>query len=145
RLIVKYKTAIWESKVDYGDMLNYTFAIIENKIEKLFKQYRLSDQIDQDKRCTINALIAAMEFSFFCYSASPKVNHTIRICRMVATSVSFLNEEGFRYELKHLLFKYVHDNILDQLSRNKVNEHREVESLYLISSLSQIGRQYWLT
>lgn len=145
RLIVNYKTAIWESEVDYGDMLNYTFAIIENKIEKLFKQYHLSDRIDEDKRRIINALIAVMEFSFFCYSASPKVNHTIRICRMVATSVSFLNDEGFRYELKHLLFKYVHDNILDQLSRNKVNEHREVESLYLISSLAQIGKEYWLT
>lgn len=144
RLIVKYKTAIWEAKVEYEDLLNYTFSILENKIDKLLKQYCLSDQIDQDKRKTVDVLIATMEFSFFCYSASPKVNHTIRICRMIATCVSFLNEEAYRYELKHLFFKYVHDNIIDQLSRNKMNDHREVESLYLLTSLSQIGREYWL-
>ena len=144
RLIVRYKIAIWESKVEYGDLLNYTFSILENKIDKLLKNYGLCDQIDHDKRKAVDVLIATMEFSFFCYSASPKVNHTIRICRMIATSVSFLNDQAFRFELKHLLFKYVHDNIIDQLSRNKMNEHREVESLYLLTSLSQIGREYWL-
>lgn len=144
RLIVKYKASIWESKVEYGDLLNYTFSIIENKIDKLIKAYRLSDQNDHDKRKTVDILIAAMEFSFFCYSASPKVNHTIRICRMIATAVSFLNDENYRYELKHLYFKYVHDNILDQLSRNRMSDHTEIESLYLVTSLSQIGREYWL-
>lgn len=144
RLIIRYKAAIKEADVTYGDLLNYTFAITENKIEKLFKAYVASDKSDRDRKRLSNALLAIMEFAFFSYSASPKVNHTIRLCRMIATSVDFLHAQGLPYELKHLLFKYVHDNVMQQLEKNTMSVHREVESLYLLISLSQIGREYWL-
>jgi len=55
-----------------------------------------------------------------------------------------LQQRRLPYELKHLLFKYVHDNVMQQLEKNKMSVHREVESLYLLISLSQIGREYWL-
>ena len=144
RLIVQYKTVIKQSGVEYGDLLNYTFAIIENKIEKLLKAYLESDKTDRDRKILIEALLAIIEFSFFAYSASPKVNHTIRLCRMVSTSVDFLNANAVPYELKHLLFKYVHDNIMQQLEKNIMGTHREIESLYLLISLSQVGKEYWL-
>ncbi|MDO6415348.1 antiviral reverse transcriptase Drt3b [Sphingomonas sp. BIUV-7] len=144
RLIIRYKAAIKEAGVTYGDLLNYTFAIIENKIEKLFKAYVASDKTDRDRKRLSNALLAVMEFAFFAYSASPKVNHTIRLCRMVATSVDFLHAQGLPHEQKHLLFKYVHDNVIQQLEKNTMSAHREVESLYLLISLSEIGREYWL-
>jgi len=144
RLIIRYKAAIKEAGVTYSDLLNYTFAIIENKIEKLFNSYVASDKSDRDRKRLSGALLAIMEFGFFAYSASPKVNHTIRLCRMIATSVDFLHAQGLPYELKHLLFKYVHDNMLQQLEKNTMSVHREVESLYLLISLSQIGREYWL-
>ncbi|WEQ55070.1 RNA-directed DNA polymerase [Komagataeibacter nataicola] len=144
RLIIRYKAALKEAGVTYGDLLNYTFAILENKIEKLFKAYIGSDKSDQDRKRLSNALLAIMEFAFFAYSASPKVNHTIRICRMIATSVDFVHAQRLPYEQKHLLFKYVHDNVMQQLEKNTMSEHREVESLYLLISLSQLGREYWL-
>lgn len=144
RLIVRYKTIIKESKVEYGDLLNYTFAIIENKIDLIIKAYISSDASDADRRRMINAIISLLEFAFFAYSASPKVNHTIRMCRMIVTSVDFLNARAFSHELKHLLFKFVHDNVLEMLEKNKMSAHREVESLYLLIVLSRIGREYWL-
>lgn len=144
RLIIRYKAAIKEAGVTYGDLLNYTFAIIENKLEKVSKAYIASDKTDRDRKRLSNALLAIMEFVFFAYSASPKVNHTIRLCRMIATSVDFLRTQGLPYEQKHLLFKYVHDNVMQQLEKNTMSVHREVESLYLLISLSQIGREYWL-
>jgi hypothetical protein len=106
RLIIRYKAAIKEAGVTYGDLLNYTFAITENKIEKLFKAYVASDKSDRDRKRLSNALLAIMEFAFFAYSASPKVNHTIRLCRMIATSVDFLHTQGLPYEQKHLLFTH---------------------------------------
>ena len=144
RLIIRYKSAIKEAGVTYGDLLNYTFAIAENKIEKLYKAYVACAKSDRDRKCLSNALLAIMEFAFFAYSASPKVNHTIRLCRMIATSVDFLYAQRLQYELKHLLFKYVHDNVMLQLEKNTMSIHREIESLYLLISLSQIGREYWL-
>lgn len=144
RLIIRYKAAIKKAGVTYGDLLNYTFAIVENKLEKLFNAYSASNKADRDSKHLSNALLAIMEFAFFAYSASPKVNHTIRLCRMIATSVDFLHAQGFPYEQKHLLFKYVHDNVMQQLEKNTMSVHREIESLYLLISLSQIGREYWL-
>lgn len=143
RLITRYKTVIKEARVTYGDLLNYTFAIIENKLEKLFKAYTASDKTNQDRKRLTKSLLAIMEFAFFAYSASPKVNHTIRLCRMIATSVDFLRVQRLPYEQKHLLFKYVHDNVMQQLEKNTMSVHREVENLYLLISLSQIGREYW--
>ena len=144
RLIIRYKSAIKEAGVTYGDLLNYTFAIAENKLEKLFKVYIACHKSDRDLKRLSKALLAIMEFAFFAYSASPKVNHTIRLCRMIATSVDFLHAQSFPYELKHLLFKYVHENVMQQLEKNTMSVFREVESLYLLLSLSKIGREYWL-
>jgi len=144
RLITRYKAAIKEANVTYGDLLNYTFAIVENKIQKLLQAYLASDKSNFDRITLSHALLAIMEFAFFAYSASPKVNHTIRICRMITTSVNFLHYQVFPYEQKHLLFKYIHDNIMQQIEKNKMNDYREVETLYLLMSLSQIGREYWL-
>lgn len=144
RLIIQYKSAIKETGVTYSDILNYTFAIVENKIDKLFKAYVASDKTDHDRKRLSKALLGIMEFVFFAYSASPKVNHTIRLCRMISASVNFLHIQGFPYELKHLLFKYVYDNVIQQLEKNKMSVHREVEGLYLLISLLQIGREYWL-
>lgn len=144
RLIIRYKAAIQEAGVTYGDLLNYTFAIIENKIEKLLKAYIASDKTSRDRKHLSNALLSIMEFSFFAYSASPKVNHTIRLCRMIAASVDFLHAQRLPYEQKHLLFKYVHDNVMQQIEKNTMSVHREIENLYLLISLSQIGREYWL-
>lgn len=144
RLITRYKAVIKEASVAYGDMLNYTFAIMENKLDKLFNSYIASDKTDRDRKCLSIALIAIMEFTFFAYSASPKVNHTISLCRMIAISVGFMHAQRVPYEQKHLLFKYVHDNVMQQIEKNTMSVHREIESLYLLTSLSQIGREYWL-
>ncbi len=144
QLIIKYKTVIKESEVKYDDLLNYTFAITENKIEKLLRMYAECEKTHRDQRHLINALLAVAEFSFFVYSASPKVNHTVRLCRMIQTSITFLHSSGFPYELKHLLFKYVHDNIVQLLEKNTMSAFHEVESLYLITALSQTGKEYWL-
>jgi hypothetical protein len=144
RLIIRYKTIIKFHSVKYEELLNYTFAIIENKIAKIIDTYISCDGTRSDEKHLIYALRSIMEFSFFAYAASPKVNHSIRICRMISTSVEFLNKRNIQRELKHVLFKYIHDNILLQLGKNTMSSYREVESLYLLTALAQTGKEYWL-
>lgn len=150
RLIVLYKAIIKETGVEYSDILNYTLSIIENKINRIHKAYldacsssEIAD-IDRYMRRMVKSVNSLLEFAFFIYSASPKVNHTIRMCRAVTTAVDFLITQKFPYELKHLLFKFVHDNVADMLKKNRMGTHREVESLYLLIMLSQIGKEYRL-
>lgn len=144
RLIVRYKTIIKESRVEYSDLLNYTFSIVENKIDLIHKKYTLSDADEIDRRRMVKSVVSLLEFAFFAYSASPKINHTIRLCRMITTSVDFVVSRQFQYELQHFLFKFIYDNVLQMLEKNKMSIHREVESLYLLVVLSRIGKEYWL-
>lgn len=143
-LIIGYKTIIKEANVKYENLLNYTFAICESKIDKILTIYSQCQKTYPDQRRLLNALLAIFEFNFFTYSASPKVNHSIRICRMIQTSAEFLHTNTVPYELKHLLFKYVHDNIVQLLDKSTMSLHHEIESLYLLTSLSKIGKEYWL-
>lgn len=143
-LIVQFKSAIKESKVEYGDLLNYTFAIAENKLKGIINKFSKCDLKNGDRFIFVNSLIGLLEFCFFAYAASPKVNHTIRISRLISTLTKFLNDNNFSYDHKHLVFKYIHDNILQILNKNVINFVREVESMYLLIVLSQLGKEYWL-
>ena len=149
-LIKLYKAIIKETGVEYNDILNYTLSIIENKINKIHKAYldacssSEATDIDRYMRRMVKSVNSLLEFAFFIYSASPKVNHTIRMCRAVTSTVDFLITQNFPYEMKHLLFKFVHENVSDMLKKNRMGTHREVESLYLLIMLSQIGKEYWL-
>ena len=144
RLILKYKTIIKETGVEYSNLLNYTFSIVERKLYEILQLYQKSDKSQRTQKCLLSALLAMLEFCFFTYSASPKVNHTIRICRIISTSVTFIKLNKLPYEQRHLLFKYIYDNIMHQLEKNTMSAYLEVESLYLLIAISQIGEEYFI-
>jgi hypothetical protein len=145
RLIVKYKTILKESGVAYRDILNYSFSIIENKIEKILQSYCLASPDHRSSKGLAYALVAIIQFVFFLYAASPRVNHTIRTCRIVGTITTFLQANDIGPELKHLVYKVVHENIAHHLRKHKVTEFREIECLYLLVSLAELGRDYRLS
>lgn len=144
RLIVKYKATLKSADASYNDLLNYTLAIIERKTIFMVEIYRESHGLLENQRKIVDALLASLEFVFFIYSASPRVNHTIRTSRICVGIVSFLNKEAFPKDLKHLVFKYIHDNVVQLLSKNTMTKFREVENLYLLLALKETGRDYWL-
>lgn len=47
-LIIKYKTILKESRVEYGDILNYSFAVIENKVEAIAEAFCSADSGGRD-------------------------------------------------------------------------------------------------
>lgn len=144
RLIIKYKTILKETKVIYGDVLNYTFAVVEKKAFQLMGDFSSSKPSDDRQKAVARSIRGLLEFVFFIYAASPRVNHTVRLVRLVANCVDFLNEQQFGFELKHMVFKYIHDNIAHQLNKNRMDRFREVETLYLLNALAHLGREYWL-
>lgn len=144
RLIIKFKTALKETGVAYKDILNYSFSIIENKLESILKGFCAAAVEHRSNKQLTKALVAIVEFVFFLYAASPRVNHTIRTCRIVSTISSFLESNALGAELKHSVYKFLHDNIVHHIKKHKVTEFREVESLYLLISLAELGRDYRL-
>jgi hypothetical protein len=145
-LITKFKTIIFESNIEYKDILNYTFAIIERKINSLVKNYfRIIDEKNTEKDF-IKALLELLDFVFFLYSVSPRVNTTIKLCRLLRIVTGTLNyKDEFNVDFKHLVLKKIYDNIVFILRKNKSVKHTQVETLYLLIALCELGNKYWLT
>lgn len=146
KLITKFKTIIFESKIDYKDILNFTFAIIEPKLRSLIKSYFKIVREKNTEKEFIKSLLELFDFVFFLYSVSPRVNTTIKLCRVLRLATTTLNlKDKFSIDFKHLVFKKIYDNIIFTLHKNKSVEHTQVETLYLLIALGELGNKYWLT
>jgi hypothetical protein len=147
-LITQFKIIIKESRVEYKDMLNYSLSIVDKRCNKIIKNYYKTLHSKDDKReeRLIKAILGILEFIFFIYSASPRVNATIKLCRILQTFVSCLKEKdtNINKDFKHLVFKCIYDNICFVLKKNKSSEYFQVETLYLLLALSELGRDYRL-
>jgi hypothetical protein len=146
KLITKFKTIIFESKIDYKDILNFTLAIIERKLRSMIKTYFKIIREKNTEKDFIKSLLEVFDFVFFLYSVSPRVNTTIKLCRILNIATSTLNlKDKFSIDFKHLIFKKIYDNIIFILNKNKTVKHTQVETLYLLIALGELGNKYWLT
>lgn len=145
-LITKFKTIIFEAKIDYKDILNYAFSIIERKLNSLVKNYfKIIDEKNTEKDF-INSLLELLDFVFFLFSVSPRVNTTIKLCRILRiVTVSLNYKDEFNLDFKHLVFKKIYEHIFFTLHKNKTVKHTQVETLYLLIALGELGNRYWLT
>lgn len=146
RLITKFKTIIFELKIDYKDILNYSFAIIERKLRTIIKNYFKIIHEKNTEKEFVRSLLELLDFVFFLYTVSPRVNTTIKLSRILRLIIETLKLKGiFNVDLKHLVFKKIYDNIFFVLDKNKTIKHTQVETLYLLIILSELGKEYWLT
>lgn len=173
KLASKFKTIIKESNVEYKDVLNYTLAILNNKIEKIllkfeerFKEYSrlenknelVDEDIDKKKRLENNFtkyIIGYIDFVFFLYSVSPRVNSSIKLSNILVQIINYY--KGY-YKIKggtkrfarmksvnqDLVFKKISDDISLILERHQMDKHTQVEVLYLLIILKELGKNYRL-
>lgn len=151
RLITKFKAIIFESEIEYKDILNYTFAIIEKKLRRIIRTHFEIEHEDNTEREFISAFLELLDFVFFLYSVSPRVNTTIKLCRILRLTITTLNlrnqsnNQIFNADFRHLVFKKIYDNTLFILHKNRSKDHTQVETLYLLVALRELGNKYWLT
>lgn len=144
RLITDFKAIIKSCNVSYKDLLNYTLAIVERKCKLILTNYcEVHDQFRSEENLT-KSVIEILEFVFFIYSVSPRVNTTIRLCRILRIFTHFMREAKFHKEFSHIVNKQIFDNISFILEKNKAGDYTQVETLYLLIALSELGRNYWL-
>jgi len=145
KLIIKFKTIIRESQVHYRDILNYTLSLIERKLAKFLKQ-KSKGEIVISEKAAARYLFELLEFTFFLYSVSPRVNTTIRLCRILRRLIEFVKEEKNinTFDLKHLIYKKIFDEIQLTMKKNRSTGRFQMETLYLLIALRELGREYWL-
>jgi len=148
KLITRFKAIIKETKVDYKDILNYVLASIDKKVEKLISTYDESAKNLKKEKTYTEALLQILDVTFFLYSVSPRVNSTIKLCMVIDKITSFINRnnkdksETFSFDNKHRVFKKISDEVSQVLNKNKSSEHIQVETLYLLIALRELGREY---
>lgn len=145
KLITRFKTIIKEANIPYKDVLNYTLACIDRKTLRLIKIYSdIEDKGEQQGKVT-KAILELLDFTFFIYCVSPRVNTTIKLCLILSKLIKFAKlKENFNHDNKHLIFKKIYDDIFLVLRKNKNSEYTQVETLYLLIALKELGREYRL-
>ncbi|KJD34995.1 reverse transcriptase [Tamlana sedimentorum] len=152
-VITRFKSIIKESEVEYKDIMNYTLAVLDNKTKKLIKKYKnFENEITiKTQKEFEKGFLEILDVTFFLYSVSPKVNSTIKVCLIIDRINSFLKKnktnqykEPFTSNNKHNIFKKISDEINLILHKNKSKKETQIETLYLLIALSQLGREYRL-
>lgn len=181
KLITEFKTVIVVSNVAYKDIMNYTLALVKSNlvtnIDKYEKHKRILEKrkfqgllTKEEKKKIIKQeanfrkyIVEILDFTFFLYGVSPKVNSTIKLVNILSLVIkSFKKKYRFHYEepvgeKKYLLvhqfdklnqetvFKKILDEIILVLDNSKVAEHLQIETLYLLIVLRELGKDYRLT
>jgi len=141
-LITDFKASIKNSDVRYKDVLNYTLAAVERRINYIFRNFKKNHKEFRDDKELVRSLIALLGFAMFIYAAQPRVNFTVRLTRIVSTIVDKLHELLIPRDLKDHVFKYIFDNISRHVRHTPRDRFHEMETLYLLLALSKLGRNY---
>ncbi len=165
----KFKTILKETNVEYKDVLNYTLSMISRKIDSIFKKFEIKykeyteiaidDKYDEknlrkkynlEKRLT-SFIINLLDFIFFLYTVYPKVNSTIKLTVILSTIINYYKgvyqfksgkENRFQRINKDRVFKKIQDEVRLVLEKNSCLEHTQVETLYLLIILKELGEDY---
>ena len=172
-LATKYKIIIKESHIDYNDVLNYSLAILDRKLEDNLKKFEkiineylileLNRKLSKHDIYKIRKIedslsfhiINFIDFVIFIYSVSPCVSPTIKVSLILSKIIKFYKGK-FKLDDGRYIYKYSENNrervfkkILDEasfiLNKNTLNEYAQVESLYLLTVLRDLGKQYRLS
>lgn len=171
KIAAKFKTILRESNVGYKDVLNYTLATLARKIDviirkfdKKFREYSEKElkgelevgdakkKYNLEKRFT-SFLINILDFIFFIYTVHPKVNSTIKLSVILDSIISYFRGRYFfdrkaqvRFSVinKERVFKKIQDEIRLVLEKTKLLGHTQIETLFLLVVLKELGNDYML-
>jgi hypothetical protein len=157
RAIIDFKIIIKETGIEYKDILNYSLAVIDRKLFRLIKKYSKSIFESKEKETKfkvifIKTILELIDFTMFLYSVSPHVNTTIKLCTILTKITKFINQQTekinnvkyFNQDQKNIVFKKIYDDISLVLKKNRNTKYTQIESLYLLIALQDLGRDYRL-
>lgn len=168
-LITQYKILIKESAVDYKDVLNYSLALLNNIIEKnlvsfesIYFQYKtkiksreindknIINTLDKIEESFTSHIVNFIDFIFFIYSVSPRVNSTIKISHILSKILAFYKIKYKSDKKKFIIstnnrqrvFKKILDESSFIIKKNLISEYTQVETLYLLTVVKELDREF---
>jgi hypothetical protein len=143
-LITDFKAIIKTCNIEYKDVMIYSFGILESKVKKIIKDYLSIEKNSTVNKNFVDSISSILEFCFFIYTVSPRVSSTIKLIRIVKQITVFLKKNHLNRDMSHLIYKTIFDNVYFVLNKNGLENNVQVETLYLMLIISDLGRYYWL-
>ncbi|NUF28002.1 antiviral reverse transcriptase Drt3b [Gilliamella sp. ESL0254] len=141
-LIRDFKIILKESNVEYKNILNYTLSIIERKIELIFKKYNKVSLQHKKQENLILSIRNILNFTFFVYTINPQVSPTIRLSRIIGKVLFFVKKSNLNKENQNIIEHFLYENICIVLDANRIKKHTHIETIYLLLSVSELGKEY---
>jgi hypothetical protein len=144
-LITEFKTILAESGAEYKSVINYTLTIIESMLKDIFKKYLKATLNRKSHKSFLTSVHSCIEFSFFIYTVAPRVNTTIKLSRVLKVIIDFSRSKSVEFDDMHQIFKLISENINFVIEKYESKTYTQVETLYLLTVLSELGKDYWLS
>ncbi|MBE8722702.1 antiviral reverse transcriptase Drt3b [Sphingobacterium pedocola] len=131
--------------------------------ELKLKYSELFRELNKRHKSLKKKLVEIIELSFFIYTVLPRVSYAIKLSQILITIINFIkNAEitignlkskgiiikdshmiiNYDFDNKHDIFKRVFDGILTILQKKVINNFSEIETLYLLPIIKNLGHEY---
>jgi hypothetical protein len=163
-----YNKLLREKQID--DDLYFVDSVYEtNKLEQELIDIKIEiredvNRLSSTKRKLYKNITEIIELMFFVYSVLPRVTYSIKVCHILFIIIDFIkNQEktklkfqvkskisehddllSYDFDKKHIIFKMIFDGVLGVLKKDKASEYVEIETLYLLPIINQLGKHYSL-
>lgn len=141
-LITDFKSILSTSGVNYGDILNYSLSVVERKVGALIATYKKIEKISSTDKSFSKSMEALLGFVFFIYAVSPKVNTTIKLCRICQRILSFYKADPIGLSYGTLISQVIYERCRSVVDHNSDGESAKIEVMYLFVLMRQLGRNY---
>ncbi|MCV4267285.1 antiviral reverse transcriptase Drt3b [Pseudomonas capsici] len=141
-LITDFKSILSTSGVGYGDILNYSLSVVERKVGSIIDTYGKIHQSEGADRALSTSLVSILEFVFFIYAVSPKVNTTIKLCRVCQRILSFYADEPIGRSYGAMISQVIYERCRGVMDRGADKKSAKIEIMYLLVLMRQLGKNY---
>lgn len=156
----KVKKMVSQIGIEQKKLLKMYKDADNTEVEELEKQEKIIKTYFNNIFDNFNEII---ELSFFVYTVLPRVSYSIKLCHILHRIIDFIknqekskqklmcndafNDERLKYiafdfDKKHSVFKKIYDGILLVFSKNKTLKYAQIETLYLLPIVNELGEHY---
>ncbi|MGZ9741121.1 antiviral reverse transcriptase Drt3b [Pseudomonas sp. GNP012] len=141
-LVTDFKSILSISGVDYGDVLNYSLSVVERKVGALIDVYGKIEKVSSLEKNFSKAIESILWFVFFVYAVSPKVNTTIKLCRICQRILAFYSSEPIGLSYGALISQVIYERCRSIIDKYSDGKGARIEVMYLLVLMGQLGRNY---
>lgn len=141
-LITDFKSILATSGVNYGEILNYSLSVVERKVGSLINSYKKIEKISNTDKNFSKSMEAILGFVFFIYAVSPKVNTTIKLCRICQRVLSFYKTEKIGLSYEASISQVIYERCRSVMDHNSDGKSAKIEIMYLLVLMRQLGKNY---